>query len=408
MDANRVEADPLEVAALLKPIVDRVMRVESLTYGNPEKGYALRFEGQLYGDSMAAYDQVAEAFQSLEYTPLFRKEKGQHIILALPGVIKPSPSNVSVNVALFGLTVISMLWVGANHDYEGPNPASLGDFLQVLARGWPFTLSLLAILLAHEFGHYVAGRRSGTAVTLPYFLPLPFRGSAFGTLGAFIRLKAPPRNRRVLLDIGISGPLAGLAIALPVLIYGLLTSRVETIPTVIPAGTGLGFEGSSALYLAVKYAIFRELLPSPASYGGLSPLLYWLRYFVTGLPAPLGGRDVILNQVAWAGWAGLLVTGLNLIPAGQLDGGHALYVLLGRRVDRLLPFIIAPLLLLGLVWPGWFLYAFLIFFLGRAHAEPLDQITELDPTRRLLAALTLVIFVLVFTPIPLRGFLGAP
>jgi membrane-associated protease RseP (regulator of RpoE activity) len=105
--------------------------------------------------------------------------------------------------------------------------------------------------------------------------------------------------------------------------------------------------------------------------------------------------------VAWAAWAGLLVTALNLIPAGQLDGGHVLYVLLGRNSTVLLPFILVSLVMLGFVWPGWWLWAFLIFLLGRFHAEPLDQITPLDPPRRAVAVLGVVIFFLVFTPVPL-------
>ena len=121
---------------------------------------------------------------------------------------------------------------------------------------------------------------------------------------------------------------------------------------------------------------------------------------------PIGGVDVTLNSVAWAGWAGLLVTALNLIPAGQLDGGHLIYVLLGRQARRLMPIILSSLLLLGLVWSGWWLWAFLIFMLGRAYAEPLDQITTLDPQRRLVALLGLIIFILVFTPVPLATPFG--
>ncbi|MEJ2264362.1 MAG: site-2 protease family protein [Anaerolineales bacterium] len=114
--------------------------------------------------------------------------------------------------------------------------------------------------------------------------------------------------------------------------------------------------------------------------------------------------DVTLHPVAWAGWAGLLVTALNLIPAGQLDGGHVLYVLLGSKARAILPFILTALVVLGMVWPGWWLWAFLIFLLGRVFAEPLDQITPLDTNRRSLAILGLVIFILVFTPVPLSLF----
>ena len=143
------------------------------------------------------------------------------------------------------------------------------------------------------------------------------------------------------------------------------------------------------------------MLPTPETFTDLNPLYYWLQYFFTGTPLPHGGVDVTLNQVAWAGWAGLLVTALNLIPAGQLDGGHMLYVLLEDNVRKLLPVILGILIMLGFVWSGWWLWAFLIMFLGRMHAEPLDQITSLDPRRKVIAALGLVLFVLLFMPVPL-------
>jgi membrane-associated protease RseP (regulator of RpoE activity) len=170
----------------------------------------------------------------------------------------------------------------------------------------------------------------------------------------------------------------------------------------------LTLEGNSVLYVLSKYLVFHQWLPSPASFGGIPPLLYYARYFFTGHPLPAGGLDVNLHPIAWAGWAGLLVTALNLIPAGQLDGGHMLYVLLGtRRARQTLPFILVGLILLGFVWSGWWLWAALIFFLvGRSYAEPLDQITPLNPARKALAVLALIIFLLVFTPVPLQS-LGA-
>jgi len=266
-----------------------------------------------------------------------------------------------------------------------------------LPSGIPFAISLLAILGAHEFGHYLAGRYHHTHVTLPYFLPFPL--SPFGTLGAFIQLKEPPRNKRILLDIGIAGPLAGLVVALPVLLYGLSLSKVE--PIHLAPGEGFMLEGNSLLYLFSKFLVFGQLLPAPSSYGNLPPLLYWIRYFFTSQPLPLGGMDVMIHLIAWAGWAGLLVTAINLIPAGQLDGGHLMYVLLGKRVRSLWPFILGILVLLGFVWSGWWLWAGLIFFLGRIYAEPLDQITQLDPKRKAIAVLGIILFFLVFTPVPL-------
>jgi len=221
-------------------------------------------------------------------------------------------------------------------------------------------------------------------------------------MGAVIVMKEPPKNRRQLLDIGLAGPLAGLLVAIPVLLIGLSLSRVDAIPVRFPQGMGIQMEGNSLLYLLLKFAVFGQLLPAPASYGATPVWLYWLRFIFTGRPFPFGGIDVLLHPVAFAGWAGLLVTALNLIPAGQLDGGHVMYVLIGKRnAARLLPFLLGAMVLLGLLWSGWWLWAVLIFFLGRAYDDPLDQITPLDSGRRLLAIAAVIIFFLVFTPVPL-------
>lgn len=383
----------------LTSIVSRVLNVEDITSGDANQNYLMRYRGRLRLDSVDAYNRLANDLRPLDITPLFRNEQGQHTVLLVQGVIRPKASNPWVNVFMFILTVFSMFLVGSAYVYDGPANTVAQVFLGPLStlwRGWPYAVSLMAILLAHEFGHYLAGRYHHTAVTLPYYLPMPIPGS-FGTLGAFIQLKEPPKNRRILLDIGLAGPLAGLVVAIPVLLIGLSLSRIGPILT----GEPITMEGNSLLYLISKFIVFGKLLPAPATYGGLSPLLYWLRYFFTGQPLPVGGLDVMIHPVAWAGWAGLLVTSLNLIPAGQLDGGHLLYVLVGQRAKRLLPFILVGLVLLGFVWSGWWLWAFLIFLLGRLYAEPLDQITPLDPRRKALAVLGLVVFVLVFTPVPL-------
>jgi membrane-associated protease RseP (regulator of RpoE activity) len=132
--------------------------------------------------------------------------------------------------------------------------------------------------------------------------------------------------------------------------------------------------------------------------------VYWLRYVLVGTPAPIGGRDVMLHPVAWAGWAGLLVTALNLVPAGMFDGGHTIYVLVGRKAARLVPALVIVLLLLGFAWSGWWLWAGLVLLLGRAYAEPLNDITPLDRTRRVIAILGLSLFRRLFMPVPFRVF----
>ena len=303
-----------------------------------------------------------------------------------------SPLMLNINLILFIITVFTVMLTGALYGLEESLPDGILETIKFLIeRGWPFAVSLLAILGAHEFGHYLVGRYHKEHVTLPYFIPFPL--SPFGTMGAFINMKRPPKNKRALLDIGIAGPLSGLVVAIPVLILGLSLSTVDVLPAALPEGISYQMEGNSILYLAAKYLVFGRLLPAPPDLSGIPLVQFWVGYFFTGRPAPLGSVDVLLNPVAWAGWAGILITGLNLLPAGQLDGGHMLYVLFGKKTAaRILPFVLGVLVLLGFSWSGWWLWAVLIFFLGRSHAEPMDQITPLENWRKILAVLALVIF----------------
>lgn len=386
---------------IITPIIAQVLRIEDVTTGGTNDNYLFRYRGKLITDSIDSYNTLELNLRPYSITPLFREENGLDTVLLLDGIIQARPSNPWINVILFILTLFSVIFAGTLYSYDGPVPDDFLGLMTTIVKnmeiGIPFGISLLAILLAHEFGHYLAARYHHSQVTLPYFIPFPF--SAFGTMGAFIRLKEPPKNKRILLDIGISGPLAGLVVAIPILLIGLSQSSVE--PIIVPPGTGIQIEGNSILYLLSKYLVFGQLLPEPGSFGGVPPFIYWVRYFFTGMPLPIGGYDVIISPIAWAGWAGLLVTAINLLPAGQLDGGHISYVLFGKRVNWFLPFILIALFLLGFVWSGWWLWALLILFLGRVHAEPLDQITKLDKKRKLLAIFGLVVFFLTFTPVPL-------
>lgn len=386
----------------LNSIVARVFQIEDVTHGEDDKEYLFRYRGKLISeDSAAAYDQLAESLRPQGLTPLFRKdEDGGQLILLVRALPAPKRLNPATNLILFILTVFSVMLAGAQIPADVPIPDDIiglfALFFKYILTGWPFAVSLLSILLAHEFGHYFAGRYHKASLSLPYFIPLPLIGG-IGTMGAVIRMQEPPKNKRILLDIGIAGPLAGLVVAIPVLLIGLHSSPLTQN---IPISTG--FEGNSVLYLFLKYITFGRLLPAPASFGNLPPILYWLRYFFTGIPAPVGGTDVLLNPVAWAGWVGLLVTSLNLIPAGQLDGGHVLYVLIGgKRLRSLLPFIQGILAVLGLFSVSWWLWLIILSFFGRYTDDPLDQITELGPARRALAVFGILVFLLVFMPVPL-------
>ncbi len=387
---------------ILNNIISRVFRYDDVTLGDPTKGFFLRYHGQLLRDSVEAYDQLAEALRPYDITPLFRLEEGRQTVLLVRGTVHPRPSRIWVNLLLFALTVLSVLFAGAASSYTGPLPKdAIGQVWALISHlwvGWPFAVSLLAILLAHEFGHYFVGRARGAAVTLPYFIPFPF--SPIGTMGAFIQMKSIPRNKRALFDLAVAGPLAGLVVAIPVLLLGLSQSSLGTV-TAIQGGFA---EGNSLLYLLAKFVIFGKLLPVPLNLSGLPLLYHWISYFFVGSPSPVGSTDVFINQVAWAGWVGLLVTFLNLIPAGQLDGGHVIYSVFGKHSNRIVPIILVITVLLGFLWSGWWLWAFLIFLFGRSHAEPLDQITQLNSRRKTLAFLMLVIFLLVLAPIPFITF----
>jgi len=388
------------------PLIKQVFRIDDVTWGTEDQNFFVRYRGNLLIDSQEAYEKLSTGLIPHEVTPMFRVEDDRETIVLLKGIVRPRPSNPWINLVLFIATGISVIFAGTLFEYRGPLTSDLDSvlpfLLPALLRGLAFAASLLAILLAHEFGHYLAARYHRSAVTLPYFIPFPL--SPFGTMGAFIQLKEPPKNKRILLDIGIAGPLAGLVIAIPLVLIGLSLSQTDKLPLFLPPGQAINLEGNSLLYLLMKYIVFGEWLPAPINFAGFNPLIYWVRYFFTGQPVPYGALDVVLHPVAWAGWAGLLITALNLIPAGQLDGGHVLYTLLGKKARIFLPFILIALIILGTVWSGWWLWAFLIFLLGRTFAEPLDQITPLDKRRQALAIFGLLIFVLVFTPIPLSFF----
>ena len=397
---------PIPDNEVLNNLVSRVFRVEDVTLGEPARGLIARYRGHLLlEDTVAAYDQLAASLKPYDITPLFRLDKGQQVIYLTPKRPDPKPARTSINVILFILTVLSVMLVGGSAP-AGAMPTDFAGqllyFLKSLLSGWPYALSLMSILLAHEFGHYLMSRYHKTPATLPYFIPLPL--PPLGTMGAAIVMQGTPKNKRVLFDIGVAGPLAGMAVAVPVLLLGLSMSHLAVVK---PVDGMIQMEGNSILYLLAKFVTFGKLLPAPATFGNLTPVGYWLRYFFTGRPIPIGATDVFISPVAFAGWAGLLVTALNLLPAGTLDGGHVVYSWFGDKAARVFPIIILCLAALGLFWTGWWIWAALLFFwVGRVHAEPLDQITPLDPVRLVIAAVTILIFFLTFSPVPFAVFSG--
>ncbi|MCC6613994.1 MAG: site-2 protease family protein [Anaerolineae bacterium] len=355
---------------------DLLMQRDGILLFNPNGALTATFEGRLLIDSEAAYRQLDTAFAALDHIPYFREHDGRQVIHAVRGRIRPKPRGWYWNAILFVATFLSVLLLGtemAISEIAATNrPLAeqlIANISGELWRGLPYALSLMLILGAHELGHYFAARYHRIAVTLPYFIPAPFI-SFLGTFGAVIQQREPFRNRKSMLDIGAAGPLMGLVFAIPIVFIGLATSPTG------PIVAGGWVEGNSFIYAWAKTLVFGKFLPAD-------------------------GIDVYMNQLTQAGWAGLLVTSLNLIPLGQLDGGHILYSVLGEQVRRLFLPIVGLLIALVFVSQFWLLWALLLFFLGRIYVPPLDMITPLDTRRRMIAYLSLALFFLTFVPIPL-------
>ncbi|MEM7330813.1 MAG: site-2 protease family protein [Chloroflexota bacterium] len=356
---------PLETVEHLRNILSEYFEVGDTSIDVPADGY-VRFRGRFIQDLASCFNSLKEKFEEAGFTPIVRNDEGRTAVIAIPEVTVDTPANWPLAITLFVATILSTMVVGASSARESADAAFQ------LWRGWPFSLSIMLILTAHELGHYFAARYHKVPVSPPYFIPLP--SPLIGTMGAFIRLKGRPQNKRVLMDIGASGPLAGMIFAIPILIIGLMTSEVGPLPT-----EPYLLEGNSILYFLTKLTIFQQVLPG-------------------------NGMDVSLNQVAWAGWVGFLVTALNLMPLGQLDGGHMAYVIFGQRAKQFFWPVIIALGALSLFTASttWIVWIALLFFFGRVHAEPLDDVTELDPRRRVIAIFTLVLFFLIFPPIPIQ------
>jgi len=242
-------------------------------------------------------------------------------------------------------------------------------FTTFLAGGVLFAVSLLGILGAHEFGHYWASRRNRVNATLPFFIPAPPIFIA-GTFGAFIQIKDPIPNRRVLMEIGAAGPIAGFIVAVPTLIIGLSLSRVA------PAGDFSGMTFGSSLLLE----LFSKI--------------------ILGVGVSSTEFNIELHPVAFAGWIGLLVTAFNLLPIGQLDGGHIIYAMFGDKCGAVSKLFFVLLFPLGYVWNGWWLWALIITLFGFKHAPVIDDSIILAKKHRIMGLFSIAIFVVTFIPVP--------
>jgi membrane-associated protease RseP (regulator of RpoE activity) len=238
--------------------------------------------------------------------------------------------------------------------------------------GAAYCVALMSILVAHEMGHYVVSRRHGVPATLPYFLPFPL--SPFGTFGAIIKMKGVITDKNALFDIGIAGPLSGFLVSLPFIVAGIKMSTVQQIT------------GQTSFIQLGDPLIFK--------------ILQWV--VIGDLPE---GYDVVLHPVGYAGWVGLFVTALNLLPVGQLDGGHLVFAVFGKKSRWVYGATIVLMGMLAVFYnPGWIMLVVLLLIFGMHHPEPIDTETPLDEKRKLLAWIALFIFLLSFTPAPFPSF----
>jgi membrane-associated protease RseP (regulator of RpoE activity) len=279
-------------------------------------------------------------------------------------------SKWTLPIVLFLLTVFTTLWAGAYQTYQGPVRGPLNFLLahpETLWRGIPFAGALLFILTTHELGHYLLSRIHRVPASLPLFIPGP--PHFIGTFGAIIRMRGTAMHRCALFDIGVAGPLAGFVVAVAALVVGLSLSTV---------------------------------VDRPASYGlhlGEPLLLQFMSWLVIGTVPP--ESDVVLHPIGFAAWFGLFVTSLNLLPIGQLDGGHVAYALWGGR-QRVMAFaFVVILMVLGFIgWPGWFLWAFMAGIFGLSHPPVVDPFTPLGRSRTIVGWIAIAVFAVTFAPIP--------
>ena len=242
-----------------------------------------------------------------------------------------------------------------------------------LTHGFLYSLTIILILLGHEMGHYLMSRRYGIRSTLPFFLPFPL--SPFGTLGAVIRMESATSSRKALFDTGVAGPLASLLLSIPAIVIGLTLS--EVVPT-SHLGEGTIRLGDPLLFSFVQRLVLGEISEN---------------------------FDILLHPIGYAGWVGLFVTALNLLPVGQLDGGHIVYALFGSKSRVIFLVAIAVMAFITVFYnPGWFLLLILIILFGFRHPAPLDDHTPVDGKRKWIGGLVFLSFLLSFTPAPFPQF----
>ena len=353
-------------------------------------------EGMLRPELDAASPEVVAAMGAWPAPAYLDYQGGRtHVVLVYP-LREERWAFPWVHVALLLLTLLTTLAAGALMGGRDPlvtrmlewGPFTLpypsGLRWESLLSGAPFALPFLGVLLVHEMGHWLAARAHRVRATLPYLIPFPPYFSIIGTVGAFIRLKGPTVRRSTLFDVGASGPFASFLVSLPLLAVGLALS--QPVPGDVTMGTPF----------VIRFA------GQPVWLGNGLVTHVLATWFA---PVPVGEAPLLLHPLALVGWLGLFVTALNLLPLGQLDGGHVLYAMHPGRSVRAARLFMLALVPLGFLWWGWWGWGVLIAFLHRgrvAHPPVIQNAPEIGPARRLLGAALIVVFFLTFVPVPLR------
>ncbi|MFH1101914.1 MAG: site-2 protease family protein [Methanobacteriota archaeon] len=322
------------------------------------------------------FDSLRVVLREKGYIPMLRLDKGEHIIYIIKKpVVKRKP--IWINLILLVATIFTTTLAGAIQWIQIYEP-TITDFFTIIAKSVTsfyflngflfFSLPLLLILGIHEMGHYLVSKKHGLDTSLPYFIPLP-PPFILGTFGAVISTKEPIPNRKTLLDVGVSGPLCGFLVAIVVSFIGFMLMQQNPITAPQSDGT---------MYITL-----------PLILQGIESLF--------ALPT-----NAVIHPTLFAGWVGIFLTAVNLLPIGQLDGGHISRALLKDKHKYFSWFIVIVLLLLGLFYEGWLIFAFLVLFLiGTQHQPPLNELSPLDTKRKLIGVLALIVFIVCFAPIPI-------
>jgi Zn-dependent protease len=330
------------------------------------------FRGHLVMEPGEGYRLLRQRFETLGYTPTLHREGEWEVVTALPAVFEQSqPRRPWINLLLFALTFLTTTIMGALLE-QGELLVERGLVLFLeqpwrLLTGLPTALTIMGILGLHELAHYFTARSHKLDSSLPFFIPVPF---GFGTFGAIIRMRTPWENRNALFDVGVAGPIAGIVVALPLFFLGLLMA--DAMPPMeggMPLGTPL--------------------------------LLGWMEdivYLVRGIPAE---HELYISAWAFAAWFGIVVSGFNLMPIGQLDGGHVAYALFGKYTKYLSAAVLVAIAAMAiLLWGGWFAWLAFTFLSGWMHPPPLNMLEPLSKGRVALGIGVLILTALIFTPVP--------